>query len=323
MKTPPLLSRRPSPSGPDKPKIDWRKFIWPTVFFFLVTWIWQEGLKQAIIKTIPYSEFKQLLSQGEVAGCSITDTEIDGSINPARHVSGNTEPAGAAKTPLSAASLQDAFEKVVAGPERKSRRLGEEEKRRVAYHEVGHALIAAFTEHGDHVSKISIVPRGRSALGYTLQLPTEQQFLMTRAEILERVSGLLGGRAAEELVFGDITTGAENDLERATAMVRQMICVYGMSETIGLAHLAHRPDVPYLNGADGSFQRDCSDDTARLIDQEVKQLLAQTYNFAKSILAQHRDLLERISSELLKSESLDGETFYRLVGSTQPPSSQI
>jgi cell division protease FtsH len=214
--------------------------------------------------------------------------------------------------------FQDAFEKVVAGPERKSRRLGKAQKRRVAYHEVGHALIAAFTEHGDRVTKISVVPRGRAALGYTLQLPTEEQFLMTRAEILDRVTGLLGGRAAEELVFEEITTGAENDLQRATAMVRQMICIYGMSKTIGLAHLAQHPAIPYLNGANGSFHRDCSDETAYLIDEEVKQLLDRTYNRAKSILTQHRDLLEFISGELLKRESLDGTTFYRLAGVTPP-----
>jgi cell division protease FtsH len=214
--------------------------------------------------------------------------------------------------------FREAFEKVVAGPERKSRRLGESEKRRVSYHEVGHALVAAFTAHSDRVSKISIVPRGRAALGYTLQLPTEQQFLMTRSEILDRVTGLLGGRAAEELVFGEITTGAENDLERATAMVRQMICVYGMSEKIGLAHLAQRPGTPFLDSADGSSHFDCSDETARLIDEEVKELLGETYQRAKGILAQHRDLLDLISAELLKNESLDGEAFYRLAGLPQP-----
>jgi cell division protease FtsH len=214
--------------------------------------------------------------------------------------------------------FREAFEKVVAGPERKSRRLGESEKRRVSYHEVGHALVAAFTVHSDRVSKISIVPRGRAALGYTLQLPTEQQFLMTRSEILDRVTGLLGGRAAEELVFGEITTGAENDLERATAMVRQMICVYGMSEKIGLAHLAQRPGTPFLDSGDGLSHFDCSDETARLIDEEVKELLGETYQRAKGILAQHRDLLDLISTELLKNESLDGEAFYRLAGLPQP-----
>src|SRR5439155_3473761 len=111
--------------------------------------------------------------------------------------------------------LEDAVEKVVAGPERKSRRLNEGEKRRVAYHEVGHALVAAHSKHADPVHKISIIPRGRAALGYTMQLPTEDQFLLTRSELMDRIRGLLGGRAAEALIFGEITTGAENDLERA------------------------------------------------------------------------------------------------------------
>src|SRR5207249_8857083 len=122
--------------------------------------------------------------------------------------------------------LEEAIEKVIAGPERKSRRLNEEEKRRVAYHEVGHALIAAYSRSADPVHKISIVPRGRAALGFTLQLPTEDQYLMTRSELLNRLRGLLGGRAAEEIVFGEVSTGAQNDLERATALARQMVAMY-------------------------------------------------------------------------------------------------
>src|SRR4030095_11090941 len=122
------------------------------------------------------------------------------------------------------------IEKVVAGPERKSRRLNEEEKRHVAYHEVGHALIAAYSEGADPVHKISIVPRGRAALGYTMQLPSDDQFLMTRSKWFGKIRGLLGGRAAEDIVLGEVTTGAENDLERATAFARQMVCIFGMSE---------------------------------------------------------------------------------------------
>ena len=115
----------------------------------------------------------------------------------------------------------------------KSRRLLEVEKTRVAYHEVGHALVAAYSEHADPVHKISIVPRGRSALGYTLQLPEDEQFLMSRSELIDRIKGLLGGRAAEDVVFREVSTGAENDLERATALAQQMVCMYGMSETVG------------------------------------------------------------------------------------------
>ena len=210
--------------------------------------------------------------------------------------------------------LEDAVEKVVAGPERRSRRLNDDEKRRVACHEVGHALVAAHSEHADPVHKISIVPRGRAALGYTMQLPSEDQFLLTRAELMERLAGLLGGRAAEELVFDEVTTGAQNDLERATALARQMVAVYGMSETIGLVSCVQRQS----GFLDGQMQRDCSEATARDIDEEVKVLLDHAYSQAKEILSAHRDQLEQIAAELLKKESLDAQEFYRLVGKEMP-----
>ncbi len=142
--------------------------------------------------------------------------------------------------------LEEAVEKVVAGPERKSRRLTEETKRRVAYHEVGHALVAVHSKHTDPVHKISIIPRGRAALGYTMQLPSDEQFLMTKSELLDRIRGLLGGRAAEETVFHDVTTGAENDLDRATTLARQMVCLFGMSDRVGLARLVQRQNTMYL-----------------------------------------------------------------------------
>ena len=213
--------------------------------------------------------------------------------------------------------LEDAIEKVVAGPERKSRRLGEGEKRRVAYHEVGHALIAAYSRSADPVHKISIVPRGRSALGYTMQLPSEDQFLMTRSELLDRIRGLLGGRAAEEVVFSEVSTGAQNDLERATAMARQMIALYGMNDRLGLPSSVRRQPT-FLDGQEFQFQRDSSEETAREIDEEVRKLLGQLYEEAKTILSSHRDELERVTRELLKSESIDGPTFYRLVGREVP-----
>src|SRR3954464_3686159 len=209
--------------------------------------------------------------------------------------------------------LEEAVEKVVAGPERKSRRLTEEVKRRVAVHEVGHALVAVHSEHADAVHKISIIPRGRAALGYTMQLPAEDQFLMTRAELVDRIRGLLGGRAAEQQVFGDVTTGAENDLERATAMARQMVCLFGMSDSVGLARVAQRQGPMFLAG-DGQFQRDCSEKTAQQIDEEVKKILDQSYAEAKEVLSVHRDQLELVTTELLKAETIDGDTFLQLVG---------
>ena len=210
--------------------------------------------------------------------------------------------------------LEEAVEKVVAGPERKSRRLTDELKRRVAYHEVGHALVAAYSKHADPVHKISIIPRGRVALGYTMQLPSEDQFLMTRSELLDRIRGLLGGRAAEETAFGDISTGAENDLERATALARQMVCLFGMSESVGLARVAQRQGGFLTGPQDGSFQRDCSEKTAQQVDDEVKHILDQTYSDAKDILTVHREQLDHVSSELLKQETLDAETFRALIG---------
>src|SRR5262249_32347462 len=170
------------------------------------------------------------------------------------------------QTEIQQRDLEEAVEKVVAGPERKSRRLREEEKRRVGYHETGHALVAAYSKYADPVHKISIIPRGRAALGYTLQLPVDDQFLMTHSQLLDRIRCMLGGRAAEEVVFGEVTTGAENDLEHATAIARQMVCVFGMSESIGLAHCAHRQNGIFLPGADGAFQRDCSERTAEEVD---------------------------------------------------------
>ena len=218
---------------------------------------------------------------------------------------------------ISQRDLEEAIEKVVAGPERKSRRLNDEDKLRVAYHEVGHALMAAYNPDTDPVHKISIVPRGRSALGYTMQLPTEDQFLLTRTELVHRIEGLLGGRASEEIVFGEVSTGAQNDLERATALARQMVALYGMSERVGLANCAQRQP-SFLEGQGFQLQRDCSEETARVIDEEVKKLLSQAYDRAKETLSSHRDQLDQVAQELLKAESIDGPTFYRLIGKETP-----
>jgi len=218
--------------------------------------------------------------------------------------------------------LEEALEKVIAGPERKSRRLNEDEKRRVAYHETGHALVAAYSKDADPVRKISIVPRGRAALGYTLQLPTAEQFLMTRQGILDRVRGLLGGRAAEETIFGEVSTGAENDLERATALVRQMVCVYGMNGTVGLARTVQQDTSPWMSGAQGALVRNCSEATAEIIDHEVKATLDKSYVEACEILTTHRDQLELIATTLIQRETLDGPTFYGLIHRS-PPAEKI
>jgi cell division protease FtsH len=218
---------------------------------------------------------------------------------------------------ISQKDLEDAVEKVVAGPERRSRRLEPEQKRRVAFHEVGHALVAAYSEHADPVHKISIIPRGRTALGYTLQLPTEEQFLMTRSELVDRIKGMLGGRSAEEVAFGEISTGAENDLEHATALARQMVCMYGMSDRVGLVHVINRQDgyLPTVPGA--PTQRDCSEETVREIDIEVKKLLDDAHDDARAILTEHRDQLDLVARELLKRETLNATEFNELIGQTR------
>jgi cell division protease FtsH len=207
--------------------------------------------------------------------------------------------------------LEQAVEKVVAGPERRTRRLSESEKERVAYHEAGHALVALHCEGSDPVRKVSIVPRGASALGYTLQLPREDHYLATRTELEGRLRVLLAGRAAEELIFGQDSTGAENDLERATALARQMVCLYGMSSTVGLGQCS-RKDQSFLH-PNGTFSRDCSEETAAMVDKEVRSLLDGFAKEAAGILNRHRAQLEEVAARLLQEETLEGETLASLL----------
>jgi len=215
--------------------------------------------------------------------------------------------------------LEEAVEKVVAGPERKSRRLNEEEKQRVAYHEVGHALVAAYSKNADAVHKITIIPHGHAALGYTMQLPQEDRYLLRHSALLDKIKGMLGGRAAEDVVFGEVSTGAENDLEHATALARQMVAMFGMSEVVGLAHCAQRQH-PFAPGMpDGVLQRDCSEQTAREIDQEVRKILNEAYAAAREILEEHRGELTLVAEELLAHETIDGKTFRQLIGGEEPP----
>ena len=178
-------------------------------------------------------------------------------------------------------------------------------------------MIAAHTSARGSSPQNQHCPARARALGYTLQLPTEDQFLLTRTELVDRIRGFLGGRAAEEIVFGEVSTGAQNDLERATALARQMVAMYGMSERIGLASCAQRQPA-FINSPESQIQRDCSEATAREIDEEVRSLLDQSYEEAKEVLSAHRDELERLTAELIKHEAMDGQTFYKLIGREQP-----
>ena len=214
--------------------------------------------------------------------------------------------------------LEKAVDRVMAGLEKKSRVMSDKEKSIVAYHEVGHALTAESLKTSDPVHKVSIVPRGLGALGYTLQLPTEDRYLMTKTELKDRLAVLLGGRVAEEIIFGDISTGAQNDLMRATDIARSMVKEYGMSEKLGLVTFEKERRPMFLDTADFGRGKDYSDETARLIDQEVDQLIKETHQKVHTILENRRDDLERAAKVLLEKEVLDGDEFREIIGKTEP-----
>ncbi len=195
------------------------------------------------------------------------------------------------------------FEVVIAGTEKKNTVLTDTEKRLVAYHEVGHALVAALEKHSQPVSKITIVPHTSGALGYTMQMPEEEKFLHTAPELMTELRTLLGGRAAEQTVFGVQTTGAANDIQRATALARNMVAMYGMSESLGLMAPASLQN-EYL---EGQSYLDCSQETAADIDREVKQLLGRCYSEAKQLLTDHRALLDEVAEYLLAKETITGD----------------
>ena len=208
------------------------------------------------------------------------------------------------KTSIDMAEFDEAIERVVAGLQKKSHVINPKEKKTVAYHESGHALLAELVPGADPVSKISIIPRGIAALGYTTQLPTEDHYLLTRSELVARIDVLLGGRVAEEIVFGEISTGAQNDLQRATEIARTMVTQFGMSEKLGLATLEGPRRASFLMVPTESRQ-EYSEETARLIDAEVKQILSEAHTKARDILLAHRAALEELAQLLLEKEVVD------------------
>ncbi|NJK55934.1 MAG: ATP-dependent zinc metalloprotease FtsH [Pleurocapsa sp. SU_5_0] len=216
------------------------------------------------------------------------------------------------------ADFNEAIERVVAGLEKKSRVLSEKEKKIVAYHEVGHALVGALMPGGGKVAKISIVPRGMAALGYTLQMPTEDRFLMSESELKDQIATMLGGRAAEEVVFNSITTGASNDLQRATDLAERMVTTYGMSKVLGpLAY--ERGENNFLGQGMGNPRRMVSDDTAKAIDEEVKSIVENAHQQAVDILEKNRDLLEQIAQEILEVEVIEGSKLQSLLDQAELP----
>jgi cell division protease FtsH len=215
----------------------------------------------------------------------------------------------------------EAIERVVAGLEKKSRVLNETEKKIVAYHEVGHALVGALMTGSGQVEKISIVPRGMAALGYTLQLPTEDRFLLNETELRGQIATLLGGRSAEEIIFGSITTGASNDLQRATDLAERMVTTYGMSKVLGPLAYQQGQQSMFLGENAPNPRRAVSEDTAKSIDIEVKEIVDTAHEHALAILRQNKELLEEIASQLLETEVIEGEALYNLLGKVQLPSS--
>jgi len=203
-----------------------------------------------------------------------------------------------------------AKDKVLMGVERKTMMLTDEEKRVTAYHEAGHALVGAFTPGSDPLHKVTIIPRGR-ALGLTMQLPTEDKYTYRKQYVEAQIAILMGGRVAEELTQDDVTTGAGNDIERATDMARRMVCEWGMSE-LGPLSFGSKEEPVFL-GREFPQRADYSEDTALHIDREVSRIVRQAYEQATNVLTTYRNVLDRVSAELLERESLDGEEVYRII----------
>jgi len=211
------------------------------------------------------------------------------------------------KEAIELSDLREAVERVIAGLEKRNRVLMPDEKARVAHHELGHALVGLMLPGTDRVQKISIIPRGISALGYTIQLPTEERFLMTRSELENKIATLLGGRVAEELIYGEISTGAQDDLRKATDIARSMVEAYGMSEKLGEVSLAREPQESFLDSRLGQQRGDYSEQTAREIDCEVRRIIDEAHDRARAMLARVEPLLRRAAEELIARETLSGD----------------
>jgi cell division protease FtsH len=207
--------------------------------------------------------------------------------------------------------LEEGIMRVIAGPEKKARLLSEQERKITAYHEMGHALVGHYLEHTDPVHKITIVSRGQ-ALGLTISLPTEDKYLTTKSALMDQLAMTLGGRAAEELVFHEVTTGAANDLERVTSTAKQMIMRFGMSEKLGPRVLGRNHDQPFL-GREMGAEPDYSEEIAREIDDEIRRVIEEGHESAHRVLQEHMDDLHKISQILIERETIDKEQFERLL----------
>jgi cell division protease FtsH len=212
--------------------------------------------------------------------------------------------------------LEEAIARVIAGPERKSRRISDKEKEIIAYHETGHALVMKSLPHADPVHKVSIISRGM-ALGWTLSLPEEDKYLISKDELMDQIAGIMGGRVAEEIVFGDVTSGAENDIQRATQMARRMVTQWGMSDKLGTVSMGHREELVFL-GRDLGEQRNYSEEVAAIIDEEIRGIINHGYQTAKGILQAQRSKMDAIVEQLKIVETLDARELDEIIGREEP-----
>jgi cell division protease FtsH len=220
------------------------------------------------------------------------------------------------QTRITMADFESSIDRVVAGPERRSRVISDKEKEIVAYHEVGHAIVLELLPHADPVHKVTILPRGL-ALGYTMQLPTDDKYLISRSEMMDTITGFLGGRVAEEMVFNEVTTGAHNDLERASDIARRMVTEYGMSDRLGPLTLGRRHGNPFL-GRDLMEDRNYSEEVAKAIDEEVRMIMDDCYSRARKILEDNRTTMDRIVTVIRERETIEREEFEALMKGAVP-----
>src|SRR6266849_3705043 len=220
--------------------------------------------------------------------------------------------------------FEEAIERVVAGLEKKNRRMNEREKEIVAHHEAGHAVVSWMLPYAERVHKVSIIPRGLAALGYTMSLPLEDRYLMSLDELKAKIAGMMGGRAAEEIFIGEVSTGASNDFKQATEIARMMVREYGMSDALGPVALGQDRASPFLRASLGSDGRDYSEQTARLVDEEIRSIVQHALETARSVLREHKDKVDAVAARLLASEVVEEEELRHLLGTkatvpTHPP----
>jgi cell division protease FtsH len=221
------------------------------------------------------------------------------------------------KKVIGTSEFGEALERVVAGPERKSRVISDQEKAIIAYHEGGHAVVQRILPKTDPVSKVSTISRGM-ALGYTMGLPTEDRYLQSKSEFEDKIAGMLGGNAAEKLIFGDTTTGSSNDIEKATTLARRMVTEFGMSEKLGPLAFGKRDELVFL-GREIGEQRNYSDDVAKMIDEEVRAIIDRSYSRAMDVLTQYRERLIQLAERLVAEETIEQEAFEKMFADLPDP----